>query len=96
MRVQLITDGFSQVRKAKNDVLPGIKTVGKKLNDGSYKILACCKESIKEKFTYVWDSRAQKRGEDKPLKENDHCSDEERYMVHSLFGGMEVSAGKAI
>ena len=96
MRVQLITDGFSQVRKAKNDVLPGIKTVGKKLNDGSYKILACCKESIKEKFTYVWDSRAQKRGEDKPLKENDHCSDEERYMVHTLFGGLEVSAGKAI
>ena len=72
-RVQLMQDGFHQVRKAKNAVLPGIKTVSKKLADGSYKILRCCRETIKEKATYVWDQNAQNKGEDKPLKENDHC-----------------------
>lgn len=30
---------------------------------------------------YVWDSKAQQRGDDKPLKENDHDPDSIRYVV---------------
>jgi len=32
----------------------------------------------------VWDTNAVDRGEDVPLKENDHCMDAVRYMVKTL------------
>ena len=31
--------------------------------------------------TYAWDSKAQERGEDKPLKVNDHGPDALRYLA---------------
>ena len=34
-----------------------------------------CKNSITQAQTYSWDIKAQQRGEDKPLKINDHCPD---------------------
>ena len=34
-----------------------------------------CTNSISQAQTYSWDKRAQQRGEDKPLKSNDHCPD---------------------
>ncbi len=34
-----------------------------------------CKNSISQIQSYAWDRRAQERGEDKPLKINDHCPD---------------------
>lgn len=92
---QLRADGFSNVRNANNAVVDGIKTVSKKISDGSYKVLSSCQNTIKEKSTYVWDNRAQQRGEDKPLKENDHCCDMERYFLHTQFGRMKVGAAKA-
>ena len=40
-----------------------------------FKIHESCTNSIKQAQTYSWDTRAQQRGEDKPLKINDHCCD---------------------
>ena len=34
-----------------------------------------CKNSIAQAQTYSWDLKAQQKGEDKPLKINDHCPD---------------------
>ncbi|MBQ2654685.1 MAG: PBSX family phage terminase large subunit [Methanobrevibacter sp.] len=34
-----------------------------------------CTNSISQAQTYSWDKKAQQRGEDRPLKENDHCCD---------------------
>lgn len=34
-----------------------------------------CPDSIAQAQTYAWDPKAQARGEDKPLKINDHCPD---------------------
>jgi hypothetical protein len=34
-----------------------------------------CNQSILQAQTYSWDKQAQQRGEDKPLKINDHCPD---------------------
>ena len=34
-----------------------------------------CKNSILQAQTYSWDKQAQSRGEDRPLKINDHCPD---------------------
>ena len=32
-----------------------------------------CVNTIKEFASYIWDEKAAQRGEDKPIKEHDHC-----------------------
>ncbi len=78
--VELQQHGF-KVTQAKNDVLDGIRTVANKLDKGYIKIHSSCKETIKEFYGYAWDDKAAERGEDKPLKENDHCMDALRYGI---------------
>lgn len=78
--------GMPRVIPADNDVLPGIQAVSNLLNRGKLYIHPRCKNSIREYGAYVWDSKAQARGEDKPLKVNDHCSDETRYFVTTWYG----------
>jgi len=40
-----------------------------------------CEKTIEELGIYVWDPKASDRGEDAPLKDNDHCMDAMRYFV---------------
>ena len=40
-----------------------------------FKIHTSCKNSISQAQSYAWDKKAQQRGEDKPLKVDDHCPD---------------------
>src|SRR5690606_31505211 len=58
------------VRKAKNDVVDGIRNVAAALNQGLIKYNDCCKETFKEFSSYVWDEKAAERGEDKPIEKN--------------------------
>ena len=44
-------------------------------NNDKFFIHERCKHSITQAQTYSWDIKAQQRGEDKPLKINDHCPD---------------------
>ena len=44
-------------------------------NDNRFHIHKSCKNSITQAQTYCWDTKAQQRGEDKPLKVDDHCPD---------------------
>jgi hypothetical protein len=39
------------------------------------------KELWDEMSSYTWDPKAQERGEDKPMKTNDHGPDALRYLV---------------
>lgn len=77
-----------QVVPADNDVLDGIRTQAKMLRKGEYRILAdpSNAQCIQDYGAYLWDTRAQARGEDRPLKQNDHTKDEERYFLFSTFG----------
>ena len=77
--------GYS-VRKAKNDVGDGIRVVGNALNLGVIFFFAECINTIKEFASYVWDEKAGERGEDKPVKEHDHCMDAVRYFVYTVLG----------
>jgi PBSX family phage terminase large subunit len=82
------------VRECNNDVLDGIRFVAKLLSDRQYSVHESCRNTVKEFSSYVWDPTAQKRGEDKPLKTNDHTMDCDRYALYSHFGGympMEVA-----
>ena len=70
---------------AKNEVLDGIRFVGSMLHNGLYLVDKRCSMTIKEYAGYVWDEKAQKRGEDAPLKTNDHAMDRDRYALFSHF-----------
>lgn len=70
------------VRKAVNDVLPGIATTARFLQDGTIRIHRSCKDAIREFGLYRWDDKAT---EDKPVKENDHAMDDIRYFVMTVL-----------
>lgn len=74
-----------RVRKANNDVIKGITRVATALSGDKVKICACCQHSRKEFYTYAWDDKAAQRGEDKPIKTNDHCMDDIRYFVSAVI-----------
>lgn len=85
LQLQLARDGVMSLAEANNDVCPGIQTVSAMMKSGDYAICSNCHGSIEEKYSYVWDDKAQARGEDKPKKVGDHRSDEERYTIHTHF-----------
>ena len=72
---------------AKNDVLTGIRVCAKFIYQKNIRVHAQCKNLIEGIHSYAWDEKASIRGEDKPIKENDHAVDALRYMVASKFGG---------
>lgn len=74
-KAQLRKDHNYFVKDADNDVLDGIRLQAKMLKTGQYMVSRhpSNKFCINEYYSYVWDPRAAQKGEDKPLKENDHC-----------------------
>lgn len=81
---ELKSRGLS-VKRARNDVSNGIRSVGTMLNLGRIGFLDTCKMALKEFSIYVWDSKATSRGIDAPIKENDHCMDAIRYFVNTIL-----------
>lgn len=79
-RVQLFQDRLRPVL-ADNEVLDGIRVVSSLLATGRLKIHQSCKFLIEELQGYSWDEKAAKRGEDAPVKQNDHGADAMRYGV---------------
>lgn len=82
-----------RVKKARNDVLDGIRLVGTLLNRQLIKFLDCCTNTKEEFASYVWDEKATERGEDKPLKTHDHCMDAVRYFCNTILrksGGVSI------
>lgn len=67
-------------------VSDGIRTQARMLKSGEYAVCRGCTNTINEYFAYVWDAKAQARGLDAPLKQNDHTKDMERYVLQTLFG----------
>ena len=76
--------GF-RVKKAKNDVEDGIRVVGNYLNIGVIYFYESCEMTIKEFNTYAWDSKSASSGNDKPIKEKDHCMDAVRYFIYTIL-----------
>lgn len=74
------------VRKAVNDVVPGIMTTMGYLQDGTIKIHRSCEDAIKEFGLYRWD---EKSTEDRPIKENDHCLTGDT-IVDTVNGPMRI------
>lgn len=79
-RVQLAKDGLISTQ-ANNEVLYGIRLVTSLLQSGQLLVTDRCTGWLKEVTEYVWDSKATEKGEDKPLKANDHSMDAARYAI---------------
>ena len=74
--------GLFSVRKAKNEVLPGIRWVATLLAEGVVKIHSSCRDTIREFGLYRWDQTGQ---QDRVYKENDHAMDDVRYFCATVL-----------
>lgn len=77
-------------RAADNSVLEGIKTQARMLVSGEYRVGVNCRQTTLDYGAYVWDKKRSEKGEDVPLKVNDHTKDVERYVLQTLFGGKAI------
>jgi len=68
---------------ADNAVVDGIRDTASLLATGRLRFHESCRETLREMSGYSWDQKAQEKGEDKPLKQDDHHTDATRYGVRS-------------
>lgn len=78
---QMRRDGIPGVVGANNEVLHGIRTVASLFAAGAIDVHESCTGLINEIPGYSWDEKAQEKGEDKPIKADDHHCDGLRYGV---------------
>ena len=102
-RIIIPDDALSFIRECRNQkigsikkfyrdpgtVLDGIRLQANMLSTNNYKIFdnPSNRPIIDEYYSYVWDEKAQERGEDKPIKKNDHGKDMERYFHLTVQSG---------
>ena len=84
--INLFKQNKIPVKEADNAVIDGINLVLQWLDEERIHIVKeNCPNLIKEFYEYIWDTKAQERGEDKPVKQNDHAMDSLRYILQTLF-----------
>lgn len=76
--------GYS-IKKARNDVLDGIRFLASLLLNGEIMFSAECRMTIREFASYVWDEKAAERGDDRPVKKFDHAMDSARYFAYTII-----------
>lgn len=85
-----------KVPKVENDVLPGIAVTDARLSTGNVRLLAgACPKLEVELAGYVWDEKAQERGEDRPVKSADHLVDALRYWAFTTGRRSRLEAYRA-
>lgn len=80
---QAYEDGLPNIARATNDVIDGIRSVSSALAADRFRVHASCEGLLSELPGYSWDPKATERGEDRPLKVDDHSCDATRYALHS-------------
>ena len=80
--------GRFSVRKARNDVLPGIRRVSELLRSGVLQFTPECKDSIREFSLYTWEEDT-----DRPRKQDDHAMDDIRYFCATVLRREKRLAG---
>ena len=74
--------GRFSVRKARNEVLSGIRLTAAMLKAGVIRIGDTCVDAIREFGLYRWEEKGEV---DKPIKENDHAMDDIRYFCATIM-----------
>jgi len=70
------------LQPADNNLLDGIRRTATLFGADRLKVHRSCVGTIKELQSYAWDAKAQARGEDVPVKANDHGPDCARYGIN--------------
>lgn len=83
--IALLKQRGYRIKKARNDVLDGIRFTGTLLNLQKILFHRSCKNTIQEFSSYIWDAKACERGEDKPIKQHDHAMDAVRYFCYTVI-----------
>ena len=73
-----------QVLNADNDVENGIQLTDTWLSNEIVVISPNCHWTTGELNNYIWDIKMQEKGEDKPVKINDHACDALRYHNYTV------------
>ena len=71
------------MKKAKNEVLSGIRITAQLLKAGKLVVCEGCKDAIREFSLYRWE---EGEGQDRVRKEHDHAMDEIRYFAATVAG----------
>lgn len=69
---------------ADNEVLDGIRKTASLIARRRLLVCESCARLRDEMGSYIWDEKASQRGEEKPVKQNDHSADALRYYINSL------------
>lgn len=77
--------GRFTLRKAKNDVIPGINATATLIYQNRIKVHKSCKDILREFKTYRYDDTSPV---DKVIKENDHAMDDMRYFCYTILTRM--------
>ena len=83
-RTELRNRGY-RVKEADNDVINGIRVMSTLIKKRMVRIQrGMCPNFEREIESYVWDEKAAQRGDERPVKENDHAMDAARYLIKTL------------
>lgn len=82
LRAELSRRGIHCI-DADNDVETGIQNMTTMVHKGTCQIMDTCPNLIREIEGYSWDSKVAERGEDKPIKKDDHILDALRYVLNT-------------
>jgi PBSX family phage terminase large subunit len=75
-----------RVKDADNEVSDGIRMTSTMIAQRKVKVVRSkCKRTIGDITAYIWDEKAAERGEEKPVKTNDHACDALRYFVKTII-----------
>ncbi len=66
-----------------NEVMDGLRTMSSLITTRRLKVHRSCKAFIDSVPGYSWDPKAAEKGEDAPLKVDDHAIDAGRYGIHT-------------
>ena len=82
--VELRQRGY-YVKEGINEVLDGIRDVSSLFYQRKLHVHRRCTGLISELRSYVWDDKASEKGEEKPVKMQDHGPDAARYYVNTVL-----------
>lgn len=75
-----------RAKAADNEVSDGIRMTSTMIAQRKIKVVRSkCKRTIGDITSYIWDEKAAERGEEKPVKTNDHGADAIRYFVKTII-----------
>lgn len=85
-KAELRNRGY-RTRDADNEVIDGIRMTATMIQKRLLRVAkGKCPNFEREIDAYIWDKKAVDRGEDAPVKQNDHAMDAIRYLIKTIVG----------